>query len=83
MLDMLGYRTDLFEYYLELITDYYKGNGENVNFEFQTKGVSAMMYDMVNTAGETVASFPVYNLYCTYKETVSGQAEILTLIAIS
>ena len=78
MLDMLGYRTDLFEYYLELLTNYYKGNGENVNFEFQTKGVSAMMYDMVNTAGETVASFPVYNLYCTYKETVSGQAGTLT-----
>lgn len=75
MLDMFGYRTDLFEYYLELLNDYYKDN--NVNFEFQTKGVSAMMYDMVNTAGE-VSSFPIYNLYCTYNETVSGQSGTLT-----
>ena len=78
MLDMLGYRTDLFEYYLELLTDYYKGKGEDVNFEFQTKGVSVMMYDMINTSSEIVASFPIYNLYCTYNETVSGQAGTLT-----
>lgn len=78
MLNMLGYRSDLFEYYMQLLTEYYKGNGKDVNFEFQTKGVSAMMYNMVNTSGEIVSSFPIYNLYCKYNETVSGQAGIFT-----
>lgn len=78
MLSMLGYRSDLFEYYMQLLTEYYKGNNKDVNFEFQTKGVSAMMYDMKNTSGEIVSSFPVYNLYCTYTETVSGQSGVFT-----
>lgn len=78
MLSMLGYRSDLFEYYMQLLTEFYQGNNNDVNFEFQTKGVSAMMYDMENTSGEIVSSFPVYNLYCTYTETVSGQSGVFT-----